>query len=125
MKQWFKKGSRLDEYEVGVDDSATHNGNRSAFIKSIGAQASGFGTLMQSFQAEKYRNKRVRFAAMVKVDAVQDWAGLWMRVDGPKCNESLAFDNMKERPIAGMTDWQEYEVVLDGQSRLRLFPLVS
>jgi len=36
-----------------------------------------------------------------------------MRVDGPKRNESLAFDNMKERTITGTTDWQTYEVVLD------------
>jgi len=43
---------------------------------------------------------------------VSDWAGLWLRVDGPK-SEPLAFDNMQERAIKGDTDWTKYEIVLD------------
>lgn len=113
MKSWFKKGSRPDEYDIGVDDSTQYNGKRSAFIKSAVDQTSGFGTLMQSFKADAYRGKRVRFAAAVKTMDVSAWAGLWMRVDGPQRNESLAFDNMEKRPIVGTTDWQTYEVVLD------------
>lgn len=113
MKSWMKKGSRPDEYETGIDDSITYSGKRSAFIQSIVQQASGFGTLMQSFKADDYRGKRVRFAAAVKTTDVSSWAGLWMRVDGPRRNESLAFDNMEKRPIVGTTDWHMYEVVLD------------
>jgi hypothetical protein len=66
---------------------------------------------MQSFKADEYLSKRIRFSAFVKTDAVQDWAGLWLRVDGPK--GSLAFDNMQTRSIKGTTAWQNYEVVLD------------
>jgi hypothetical protein len=113
MKSWHKAGSRPDEYEIGVDDSTLYNGKRSAYIQSIVEQTGGFGTLMQSFKADAYRDKRVRFAATVKTADVSGWAGLWMRVDGPKRNESLAFDNMQERAITGTTDWQTYEVVLD------------
>jgi len=47
----------------------------------------------------------------VKTDAVQDWAGIWMRVD--KGQQSVAFDNMQNRAIKGTTAWQNYEVVLD------------
>ncbi len=113
MKSWIKAGSRPDEYEIGTDDSTVYNGKRSAYIKSIVEQTGGFGTLMQSFKADAYRDKRVRFAATVKTTDISGWAGLWMRVDGPKRNESLAFDNMNDRQIKGTTDWQTYEVVLD------------
>ena len=58
--------------------------------------------------------QRVRFSAFVRSLAVQDWAGLWVRIDGrgnpPKL---LGFDNMQERAIKGTTDWKNYEVVLD------------
>jgi hypothetical protein len=67
---------------------------------------------MQSFKADLYRGKRLRMAAYVKAEQIQDWAGLWMRVDGnPK--ETLSFDNMQRRPIKGTTDWRKHEIVLD------------
>lgn len=113
MKSWVKKGSRPDEYEIGIDDRITYTNKRSALLKSVVDQAGGFGTLMQSFKADAYRDKRVRFSAAVKTTDVTGWAGLWMRVDGPRHDKSLAFDNMEKRPITGTTDWQTYEVVLD------------
>jgi hypothetical protein len=94
-----------------VDAQTVYGGQPSAYLKSNKPAISGFGTLMQSFKAEEYLGKRIRFSAFVKTDAVQDWAGLWMRVDGPK--GSLAFDNMQARSIKGTTAWQNYEVVLD------------
>ena len=48
---------------------------------------------------------------MKSVDVV-DWAGLWMRVDGPG-KKMLGFDNMQNRPLVGTKDWQQYQVVLD------------
>ncbi len=36
-----------------------------------------------------------------------------MRVDGPQNRQSLAFDNMQDRPIRGTTDWVRYAIVLD------------
>jgi hypothetical protein len=53
----------------------------------------------------------VRFNRSVKTENVQRWAGLWMRVD--KGKDSMAFDNMHNRPIKGTTAWQNYEGVLD------------
>src|SRR5262249_18322168 len=61
--------------------------------------------------AEQYAGKRLRFTAFVKSEGVQDWAGLWMRVD--KGKESVAFDNMQDRPIKGSNGWREYAVGLD------------
>ena len=52
----------------------------------------------------------------MKGDRVNDWAGVWLRVDGPvEGNQPkiLAFDNMQDRPIKGTTDWARVEIVLD------------
>jgi hypothetical protein len=80
MKSWYMAGSHPQDYERGVDESVMYNGKSSGYIKSAVAQPGGFGTLMQTFKADAYLGKRMRFAAVVKADAIEDWAGLWMRV---------------------------------------------
>ena len=50
--------------------------------------------------------------ATVKTQAVQDWAGCWMRGDS-KNHHVLSFDNMHGRPIRGTLDWKQYAIVLD------------
>jgi hypothetical protein len=109
---WGAAGSRPQDYEMTVDPSTRLHGKPSAVIRSKAPSPDGFGTLMQEVSADEYRRKRLRFAADVKASDVSEWAGLWMRVDGrPK--QTLAFDNMHERPIKGTADWRRYEVVLD------------
>jgi hypothetical protein len=108
---WFVAGSKPASYEAGTDAQAAYNGHPSAYLKSKEPVTDGFGTLMQDFRSDNYAGKRVRFSAFVKADGVGDWAGLWMRVD--KGKDSVAFDNMQDRPIKGNTGWQRYEVVLD------------
>ena len=103
-KGWILAGSKPKEYDTGVD-SDSH-----AYLKAT-KPVDGFGTLMQSFEAGGYLGKRIRFTGLVKAQNVQDWAGLWMRVD--KGTQPVAFDNMQDRPIKGTSDWQSYDVVLD------------
>lgn len=110
-KGWFIAGSKPAEYESGVDTAASYNGHASAFLKAKTPSVDGFGTLMQDFRAGHYLGKRVRFSAFVKAGGLQDWAGLWMRVD--KGSQQLTFDNMQDRAIKGTTNWQRYDVVLD------------
>jgi len=105
-------GSKPADYETAVDAQTVYNGKPSAYLKSKKPAIEGFGTLMQNFKADQYLGKRVRFNAFVKSDGLQDWSGLWMRIDGAD-NKLLAFDNMMDRPIKGTTAWQNYEVVLD------------
>ncbi len=100
MKHWFMAGSHPNDYEQGSDSAVTYHGKNSGYLKASVAQPEGFGTLMQMFKADQYRNKRMRFSAAVKSDGVESWAGLWMRIDGPE-SESLGFDNMQNRPIRG------------------------
>ena len=79
---------------------------------------------IESLTLHPYRGKRVRLSANVKAQAVEGWAGLWMRVEGsddPKTALStiLAYDNMQNRPIKGTRDWQTYSVVLDVPKHVR------
>lgn len=108
---WFLAGSKPASYETGIDAEAAYNGHPSAYLKSKLLVTDGFGTLMQDIRADKYAGKRLRLSAFARSEGVQDWAGLWMRVD--KGSQQLAFDNMQDRPIKATTGWQKYEVVLD------------
>jgi RNA polymerase sigma factor (sigma-70 family) len=108
-KGWCMAGSAPQDYVSGVEES--DEGKPCAYLKA-GASPSGFGTLMQTFRAERYRGERVRLSAAVRTKNVP-WSALWMRVDGQTKGSPLAFDNMHDRPIKGTTRWKRYEIVLD------------
>ena len=122
---WFLAGSRPSEYDCSIDPGATYNDKPATYLKSKpDIKTTGFGTMMQGFDAAQYAGKRVRFSAFVKAEEVKShgvpaWAGLWMRVDGdiPGPNKTLAFDNMHDgghdRSIKGTKEWKSYSVVLD------------
>lgn len=117
-KGWFAAGNKPRDYEMTTDRSIVHGGSASASVKCVAHAADGFGTLMQTCKADSFRGKRVRFSGYVRSAGVVDWAGLWLRVDGPtagdsKVPEMLGFDNMQQRPIKGTKDWAKYEIVLD------------
>jgi hypothetical protein len=111
---WILAGNKPANYETGVDATMSHNGYPTAYLKSkpsVTSADEGFGTLMQTFRAEQYRGKRVRFRASVKTETVSQWSGLWMRID--KGSEVVGFDNMQSRPLKGTSDWQSFDVVLE------------
>ncbi len=125
---WLLAGSKPSDYETGIEPKPNYNDHPSAYLKSKkpadaapqkpatessseNTTKSGFGTLMQQFRADQYVGKRIRLSAFVKSEAVQDWAGLWMRVD--KGSSVVSFDNMEDRPIKGSSEFRNYEVVLD------------
>lgn len=108
---WVLAGSAPANYTTGVDAAVGHQGHPSAFLKSKPEADKGFGTLMQIFSVGRYAGHRVRLTAAVKSADVQNWAGLWMRVD--QGSSMVAFDNMQNRAIKGTTDWQDYSVVLN------------
>ena len=121
---WFRAGDRPGDYEMAVDPKGGREGKACSFIRGRSAQPQGFGTLMQSIDAEEYRGKRLRFSAQVKAAGIVDWAGLWMRIDGPPQAGSnaptmLGFDNMQSRSIKGTAGWKRYDVVLDVPNEAR------
>lgn len=110
---WFIAGSKPQSYSMGVDKGAGENGSNAATIKSIDKNITGFGTLMQNCLPNAYAGKRVRMTGVMKSTDVKGWAGLWLRVDQANSTQSLAFDNMNDRPVKGTTVWTKYEIVLD------------
>jgi hypothetical protein len=111
-KGWM--AGNVTEYEAGIDREVFKEGKAGAYIRSMAARPTSFGTVMQTFSAENYLGKRVRMTAFVKADRIAGWAGLWMRVDGVgEENHALSFDNMQKRPVKGTLPWHQYHIVLD------------
>jgi len=111
-------GGNVQEYEVGIDRKVFNEGKASAYIRSKVDSPKGFGTIVQTFDAENYLGKRVRMSALARADEIKGWAGLWMRVDGEGDeNFGLSFDNMHDRPSKGTQDWRRYSIVLDVPNR--------
>jgi hypothetical protein len=97
--------------ETRIDRGTRHGGAAAASFAAKANTNPKQKTLLQSFLADEYRGKRVRFSAYVRCQDLSDWAGLWMRVDTDK--NSPSFDNMMERPIGGTTDWTKHDIVLE------------
>jgi len=111
---WWKNGSKVAAYVVGVDRVQTHAGKPSAYVKSIEPAVDGFGGMMQMCAADAYHGKRLRLSAWMKTENANDGgAHLWFRVDGRDQGQMLQFDNMDNRPLKGSSDWQQVAIVLD------------
>lgn len=111
-QRWILTGDHPEGYETSLDPTVLRAGGPMHLLASKADNSQGFGTLMQMFKGNAYLGKRVRLSAWVKSENVEDWAGLWMRVDGPG-GKSTAFDNMQTHPIKGTLDWKRYQIVLD------------
>ncbi|MEI6915299.1 MAG: hypothetical protein WCL39_09230 [Armatimonadota bacterium] len=110
-RPWFLAGTDAKNYEASIEQTKEAS---ALSLRSLPGATTKFGTIMQSFGAKNYRGKKMCFSATVKNADVSQWAGLWMRVDGPgKPAPVLAFDNMNKRKITGTSDWKYYEIVLD------------
>ena len=108
---WFLAGTKPADYEVAVDHESEYSHYTSVVLHAKRATVDGFVTLMQQFRADDYRGKRLRLSGSLKAEGVQDWAGLWMRVNQGKL--VVAFDNMHDRPVRGTRGWHDYEIVLE------------
>ncbi len=112
-KGWIIAGDTPKSYEMGIDKGAGQDGKNAATIKSIEKSISGFGTLMQECKPGIYAGKKIKMTGMVRSVNVDNWAGLWLRVDQAGSQQPLAFDNMHDRAVKGTTAWKKYEIVLD------------
>jgi transcriptional regulator with XRE-family HTH domain len=110
---WFISGSKAKSYEIGLDKSVTKSGKKCAYIKSIEDDIKGFGTIMQSCDAKFYIGKRIKMTGFVKTEDVTNRSGMWLRVDSKFEKKYLSFDNMRDRPIKGDSDWTQYEIILN------------
>jgi hypothetical protein len=117
---WFggvRDGGK-EEYTIFIDRALKHGGKASCTIRSeVPDPASGGGKIIQLFQANDYRGKRLRMSAFTKAQEVKatgtgSGAFLFLIVGGEK-KLSLAEDLMEERKIQGTTKWKKYALVLD------------
>jgi putative CocE/NonD family hydrolase len=96
---------------IDLDRDLKHGGLISLRISSTDAAAGEFGGVAQRILAVDFRGQRVRLTGHMRVDDAAEGAGLYMRVDGAVAG--TPFDNMQDRQLAGTTDWQRLEIVLD------------
>ncbi len=111
---WRLAGDQPQFYDTAIDDAMIYRDEASIFLRSRDVTHSGYGALIKTILAERYRGKRLRLSGYLKSDSVDSWAGLWMRIDGPGDPPSnLGFDNMQDRSLRGTTEWSRAEIVLD------------
>jgi AraC family transcriptional regulator len=112
IKGWLLSGSHPTCYEMKTDPQVFHTGSRSGLLTSkTKVSEEQFGTMMQSFSADKWKGKRIKVSCFLKTEDVQK-CGVWCRVDN-NSSDVIQFDNMDNRPIQGTTDWNFYSIVLD------------
>ncbi|MFS0881827.1 helix-turn-helix transcriptional regulator [Metabacillus niabensis] len=112
IKGWVLSGSHPNLYEMKADNQVFHTGTSSGLLASVGDAGEGqFGTMMQSFSAEKWKGKRIKVSCFLKTEEVVK-CGAWCRIDNAS-SDMIQFDNMDNRPIQGTTDWNYYFIVLD------------
>lgn len=112
-KGWYKYGEYPKDFRIDIDNRIAYHGQKSGFIESVSEKPSGFCTLMQTFNDEKYSNKRVKMTGYIKAEGTIDTALMWVRVDDLNKKIKADFDNMQNRPIIGTTDWIKCEIIFD------------
>lgn len=112
LKGWTLSGTNSELYAIELDSNVVHTGTRSGLLYSKGeANEQHFGTMMQGFQAEIYKGKRIKLSCYLKTEDAYK-SGAWLRIDSSS-GDTIQFDNMYNRPIEGTTDWNQYSIVLD------------
>lgn len=67
---------------------------------------------MQTFSSAGLRGGRISLSAYVKTQLIRGSAYMWLRADGPG-GKAIAWDDMNERKVSGITDWTRYDLVLE------------
>jgi RNA polymerase sigma factor (sigma-70 family) len=107
VKSWAHSPSA----DLAIDKETKHGGLSAARFEAKPDANQSLKTMLQAFAADEYRGKRIRLAAFIKSQDINEWAGMWMRVDTDRSSPS--FDNMMERPLKGTNDWAKHEIILD------------
>jgi hypothetical protein len=106
-------GPNNTEYDLRSDFTAARSGKASAAIRSLVPRphpsSAGF---CQFIAAEKYRGKRVEFAAMLRTHDALPGAHLMVRADA-RDGRVLAFDMMRGAWVPGTNDWLRQSIVID------------
>ena len=114
-KGWKPSGSAPDKYDIGLWKIGGHDSKQCGMIRSSKSDyfSDDYASLIQAISSQKYLGKRIKMTAYMKTRAVTDHAGFFLRADHEDLNKPITFDNMRDRPIKGTTDWTAYSIELD------------
>ena len=94
---------------IFADSLVAHGGRYAARLAREPKSPGDFSTVGRSTPIT-FQGDTVEIRGWLRTDEVEDFAGLWMREDGP--GGTLQFDNMQERRLSGTKPWSEYRVAL-------------
>jgi hypothetical protein len=101
-------------YTFRLDEAVRHDGARSVRIDNVGPEP--FGSIYQQLPAAAHRGKRLRFSAWLRTENVRGsvtGGGGVLILQAMQSGAPLAWNHMKDMPVAGSTEWKRYEVELD------------
>lgn len=113
---WGLIGAGASLYETGLDEKTEYSGRAAGYLASRNSaiDASLRGVLSQSFLADKYRGKRIRYSAHIKYSGVMYQVGIWMWVvDANGRTPTYDFMDDRKRLLKGASGWREAVIVLD------------
>jgi len=108
---WHRIGGRTG-YEIRVDPSGGRGGSACVLLHGSDPPKETFTGVSQSVDATPWRGQRLSVSAWIRSEGMDDWGGLYVRVDDVS-GKRLAFGNNRKLPVRGTTGWRRYQVVLD------------
>ena len=108
---WSKAGDQPADYDMGLDRTNAFTGGSAVTSGAISPTPKGLAPICRCLMRWITAASGSAFLRYVKSDNVDNWAGLWMRVDRDK--KAVAFDNMYDRAIRDTQGWTQHAIVLD------------
>lgn len=115
---WYIQHAGPPSFEFAIDDQVAKDGKQSVRIKRTDTQP--FGLVSQRIKADRFRGKRVRLTAFLRLDNVEAYgagalremsgAVLMLRSEG---GGPMILDDMRDRPLRGTKPWTEVSVEID------------
>lgn len=94
---------------VFADAAVAHGGRWSARVERTSSSPGNFASMTLSMPVD-FAGKTIELRGFLKTHDVSGGAALWLRQDG--ASDTVAFDNMQGRQLAGTSDWSEYRIAL-------------
>jgi hypothetical protein len=107
---WIGWGNTT-HYDFGFDKQNGRNNTVCGFISAKSNAAPDSASLVEAFEADRYKGRRVRFSAYLKTQGASN-AELWLRAEDSDHN-ILAMDRTNKNPVKITADWTEYSCELD------------
>lgn len=115
----FTEHAGKTSFEFAIDDQVVKEGKHSVRIKRTGTQP--FGLLSQWIKADRFRGKRARFSAFLRLDNVEPFgrggssnrSGAVLILRSGVGGGVLTFNDMRDHPLLGTMPWTEVSVELD------------